>query len=125
MLKKKWAAGLIVAVACATAMPALAQSIQIGPDGIRVVPQEQQQPVRGDRRDRSDQRGERGQRGEPSQRGGIGEREAVQAARSEGMHEVDTVSRSERAYRVVGVDRRGDGLQVDVDRRNGRVLSVR
>lgn len=109
MLRKTLAAGLLAAAALAGAAPASAQNIQIGPDGIRLVPQEQG----------------RGQEAQRAPQGGIGERDAVRVARAEGLHEVETVGRSDRAYRVVGYDRRGDDIQVDVDRRNGQVISVR
>jgi hypothetical protein len=95
----------------AGAAPSFAQGIQIGPDGVRIV-----QPGENMRDRDAPQRGMGRE---------IGERDAVSIARSEGMREIDTVSRRSNSYRVVGVDRRGDDLQVDIDRRTGEVISVR
>ncbi|MFD2238359.1 PepSY domain-containing protein [Aureimonas populi] len=120
MIRKSWTYGLVALAALGIATPSVAQSIQIGPDGIRLV-----EPGReGQRRDeRGGPSREGPQRGGPSRE--IGERDAVRIARAEGVREVDTVSRNRSSYRVLGVDRRGDDIQVDVDRRTGEVLAVR
>ncbi|KTR04237.1 hypothetical protein NS365_15815 [Aureimonas ureilytica] len=94
-----------------TAAPTLAQGIEIGRDGVRLVDPNQQQQ-RDMRRD--DRRGRE-----------IGERDAVRIARSEGVREVDDVTRMRNSFRVMGTDRSGDDIQVDIDRRTGEVLSVR
>lgn len=113
---KTWAIGIVAAMTLATAAPSFAQGIQIGPDGVRIIEQDRREERRDDRRD--ERRDERRSRD-------IGERDAVRIARAEGVREVDTVRRGDRSYRVVGTDRRGDDIQVDIDRRNGDVLSVR
>ncbi|MEF2551522.1 PepSY domain-containing protein [Aurantimonas sp. A2-1-M11] len=97
--------------------PVLSQSIQIGPDGIRVVPQEQ---MRRDDRERRDHRDDRG-----ANRREVSERDAVRIAKRQGMRRVDQVSRSRGAYRVEGGDRRDRRMRVEIDRRSGDVLSVR
>jgi hypothetical protein len=110
MLKTLLAAALVAGAVGGAALPAQAQGIMIGPDGVRVVnPNENE----GRQRDRDMPRGE------------ISEREAVRIARGEGLREVDDVSRTRSAYRVEGIDRRGDDIRVDVDRRDGSVIAVR
>ena len=108
---KSWVLGIIAAATLVTAAPSFAQGIQIGPDGVRIVEPDRRDERRGDRRE--------------ERRREIGERDAVRIARTEGVREVDSVRRGERSYRVLGVDRRGDDIQVDIDRRSGEVLSVR
>lgn len=111
MIRKSLTAAVIALAAVSTAAPAVAQSIEIGRDGVRLVDPSQQQ--RGN--DRRDTR----------RSAEIGERDAVRIARAEGVREVDEVRRTRGAYRVVGFDNRGDDIQVDVDRRSGDVISVR
>jgi hypothetical protein len=55
----------------------------------------------------------------------LSEREAIRIARREGLREVDDVERTRRSFRVIGVDRRGRDILVEVDRRNGDVIRVR
>ena len=109
--------GALTAAAIALATPSFAQGIQIGKDGIRLVPNEQTQErdYRGrDHRDR-----DRVERDE------VSEREAVRIARREGVRDVDSITKTRRSYRIAGIDRRGDDIRVDIDRRSGEVLSVR
>ena len=113
MHNKFWAIGLVALGAVTVGTPALAQNIQIGPDGVRIMEQDRRGPPRDDfRRDRRDRRE-------------ISEREAVRIARGEGVREVDDVRSSRRSYSVIGVDRRGRDIRVDIDRRSGDVLAVR
>ncbi|MEJ5021442.1 PepSY domain-containing protein [Ochrobactrum vermis] len=96
----------IVAVtmsALVSTVPAHAQSIEIGPNGIQVNPD-------GDRRPSRDE---------------ISERQAARIARSEGLDEVDGVSRRRNVYIVRGIDRRDNEMRVVIDRRTGEVLEVR
>lgn len=113
MTNKYWAIGLIALGAVTVGTPVLAQNIQIGPDGVRIM-----EP----RRDRD-------HRGPPprfdDRRRGISEREAVRIARGEGVRDVDNVREGRGSYRVYGTDRRGRDIRVEVDRRSGNVLSVR
>ncbi|WP_279482084.1 PepSY domain-containing protein [Aureimonas sp. SK2] len=110
MIRKHLTIAVMAAAAIASAAPAMAQGIQIGPDGVRIVdPNSRRDDVR-----RDDRRGRE-----------IGERDAVRIARAEGVREVDDVRRTSRSYRVIGVDRRGDDIQVDIDRRSGDVIGVR
>ncbi|WP_244640426.1 PepSY domain-containing protein [Aureimonas glaciei] len=90
----------------------MAQNIEIGPNGVRLV-----QPETEIRRDRDRDR-------RPDRRE-ISEREAIRIARGEGLRDVDRVRRTDRAYRISGSDRRGRDIQVVVDRRRGDVISVR
>ncbi|BDA86347.1 hypothetical protein Sa4125_38890 [Aureimonas sp. SA4125] len=108
---KMFVAGLLALGTVVAAVPASAQNIVIGPDGVRIM------EPRGERGRDSDRR-------RPDRRE-ISEREAVRIARGEGVREVDSVRRTSRAYRILGVDRRGRDIRVDVDRRDGDVLSVR
>ena len=89
--------------------PANAQSIEIGPNGIQVVPD-------GNRRMERDRRPDRGE---------ISERRAARIARDEGMDEVESISRRRNVYVVRGIDRRDNDMRVVVDRRTGEVLEVR
>jgi len=108
MLKKL----IIISAASLMALTAVpqtfAQSIQLGPDGVRIV-----EPDRMDRRDRRDR-----------DRREISERQAVRIARAEGVRTVDEVKRTRSRYVIEGLDRRGRDIEVSVDRRTGDVLSV-
>lgn len=119
MQKKFWAIGFLAISAVALASPASSQGIEIGPDGVRILEPQGRYEGRGyDRReDRRDDRYER--------RRELSEREAVRIARSEGLREVDDVLRTRRTFRVIGADRRGRDIRVEIDRRTGEVLSVR
>lgn len=66
--------------------------LQIGPDGVRPVP-----------RDRDRDRDRRG----PPPRGGCSEREALAAARDEGLHDVEVTRVTPRSVTVEGETRRG------------------
>ncbi|MEE2951337.1 MAG: PepSY domain-containing protein [Pseudomonadota bacterium] len=114
-MTSKLTSALALALSLGLAAPAFAQSIEIGRDGIRLVPN--QQDVREERIDRRDERAIRAD--------GLSEREAVRIARSQGVREVDAITKTRRAYRIAGIDRRGDDIRVDIDRRSGEVLSVR
>jgi hypothetical protein len=105
--------GLLALGAIAVSAPTMAQNIEIGPNGVRLV-----QPEAEVRRDRDVRRPDRDRRE-------ISEREAIRIARGEGLRDVDTVRRTDRAYRISGADRRGRDIQVVVDRRFGEVISVR
>lgn len=102
--------GLVMSAAAVPA-PALSQGIEIGPDGVRILEPRGPDRVEG-RRDRRDRRE-------------ISERDAVRIARSEGVREVDEVVARRGTYRVLGADRRGRDIRVDIDRRSGEVISVR
>ncbi|MCH4542854.1 hypothetical protein DK867_12445 [Ochrobactrum sp. POC9] len=93
----------VIMSAFVSTVPAHAQSIEIGPNGIQVIPD-------GDRRPNRDE---------------ISERRAARIARSEGMEEVDSVSRRRSVYIVRGIDRRDNEMRVVIDRRTGEVLEVR
>ncbi|QND53275.1 PepSY domain-containing protein [Phyllobacterium sp. 628] len=84
--------------------PSFSQSLQIGPDGVRLVEPRVDRPMR------------RGM--------DISEREAVRVARSEGLRSVDNVDRTRSRFIVEGTDRRGNDMRVSVDRRTGEVISV-
>ncbi|MBA8837709.1 PepSY domain-containing protein [Ochrobactrum sp. RH2CCR150] len=101
-------AALIVAALVST-VPAQAQSIEIGPNGIQVNPDDDRRMHR-DRRDYGDE---------------ISERRAARIARNEGMDEVESVSRRRNAYVVRGLDRDDNDMRVIIDRRSGDVLEVR
>ncbi|MCB8839061.1 PepSY domain-containing protein [Aurantimonas sp. VKM B-3413] len=118
MTKRIFTYGALTAAAIALATPALAQGIQIGKDGIRLVPNEQTQER--DYRDR-DHRGHDSR----AERDEVSEREAVRIARRQGVRDVDSITKTRRSYRIAGIDRRGDDIRVDIDRRSGEVLSVR
>jgi len=80
---------------------AQAQSVQIGPGGVRITPDR-------DHRHRGDWR--------------ISEREAVRIARRQGIVDVNRVARAGREWRVSGINRRGHSMRVIIDARSGRVL---
>ncbi len=106
------AAGLLAAAA-----PAAAQTLELGPNGLRVVPDGPRGGPDYDY-DRPPPR-----RGPPPP--AISERQAARIARSEGMREVDDVFRQRRTIRVEGADRRGDDMTVIIDARTGDVIDVR
>ncbi len=108
-------------LALASAAPAVAQSLEIGPNGVRVVPDRGPPPP--DWRDGPPPRWREGP--PPRDRRGISEREAVRIARSEGVREVDDVYRRGPTIRVDGGDRRGRDITVIIDRRSGEVIDVR
>ncbi len=118
---------LVVLLSIATASPVLAQSVQIGPNGIRVVPDDQRGPPppprgRHDGRDfRGDGRDFHGDRRQDE----ISDRQAVRIARGEGLRQVDEIRRGRGSVRVIGTDRRGDDIVVVIDRRSGEVVDVR
>ncbi|MBB3937882.1 hypothetical protein [Aureimonas phyllosphaerae] len=113
MIRKHLTIAVLAAATIASAAPAMAQGIEIGRDGVRLVDPNRDDMRRDDMR-RDDRRGRE-----------IGERDAVRIARAEGVREVDDVRRTSRSYRVIGTDRRGDDIQVDIDRRSGDVIGVR
>lgn len=116
MRRSYWTHGLLVASALAVATPTMAQQIQIGRDGVRIVPQEDMRRNR-DERHRRDERRE--------MRDGVSEREAVRIARRQGMRDVGAVTKTRNSYRVAGTDRRGHRIRVDIDRDSGAVIRVR
>lgn len=93
--------------------PAQAQSLEVGPNGIQINPDGNRRIDRDRRPDRRLDRGE------------INERRAERIARSEGMDEVESVSRQRNVYVVRGIDRRDNDMRVVIDRRTGDVLEVR
>lgn len=82
---------------------AQAQSIQIGPGGVRVNPQPEF-------------------RREPRWR--VSEREAVRIAHRHGIDDVNRVVRADREWRVSGRSRRGGFIRVVIDARSGDVVRV-
>ncbi len=89
---------------------ALAQTIDLGPDGLRVrppefVPERRPGPVDGEEED------------------GISEEEAVRIARNEGMRRIERVREGRRGWVVVGIDRNGDDMRVMISR-DGEVIDV-
>jgi hypothetical protein len=105
MLKKMLIMGAVALVAATSAPQAFAQSIEIGPDGVRLREQSRERVYR--------------------ETSGISERQAVRIARSEGLRDVDDVRRTRSRFVIEGTDRRGDDIRVDVDRRTGDVIAVR
>ncbi|WP_181705737.1 PepSY domain-containing protein [Chthonobacter rhizosphaerae] len=99
------------ATALLMAAPAGAQTVEFGRDGVRVLPPGYSE--RYDRRDRYERRRE------------ISSRQAARIAREAGMREIDEIRGRRNSYRVIGVDRRGRDLAVDVDRWSGEILRVR
>ena len=109
------AAGLGLAI---SAPIAGAQSIQFGPDGVRVDP-----GIRGPGYDpRYDGRIE--ERRVIPQRDFISRSEARRIARSQGVVEIDEIYRDGRRYEVEGADRRGRDISVSIDARTGDVIRV-
>ena len=112
MNTKYLAIALVALSTVSAASPAFSQSVVIGPGGVRVIePQDRRDDRRGPPRDRD--------------RREVSEREAIRIARDEGVREVDNVRRTRRAFSVIGADRRGRDIRVDVDRITGEVLAVR
>ena len=109
MLNKSLVIGLMSLAAVSAATPTFAQSFEIGRGGVRLVNPDDN--VRNSNRaDDSDD---------------ITRKDAIRIARGEGLRDVDDVSLTRKAYRVVGTDRTGDDIRVDVDRYTGDVISVR
>ncbi|PSH61930.1 PepSY domain-containing protein [Phyllobacterium sophorae] len=104
MFKKFMLIGTAVLLTLTAAPQSYAQSIEIGPGGVRL-----QQPSR-----------ERMVRRTME----IDERQAVRIAKREGIRSVDDVRRTRSRYLVEGSDRRGNDMRVSVDRRSGEVISV-
>ncbi|RIY00163.1 PepSY domain-containing protein [Aureimonas flava] len=107
----------LAACLVAASAPALSQTLELGTNGLRVLPDDR----RGPDYDR-DRRPPPPPRGPPP---GISEREAARIARSEGMREIDDVFRQRRTVRVEGADRRGYDMTVILDARTGDVIDVR
>lgn len=107
MLKKTILSIGAGALLLGSSLVAGAQGIEFGPNGVRIVPPGFEEP-RGDTFVRE-----------------ISPDEAASIARDAGMEEVDRVVRRQNSYRVTGIDRRGNDLQVTVDRSTGEVLSLR
>ena len=118
---------LVVLLSITGASPVLAQTVQIGPNGIRVVPDDQRgppPPPRGEHDGRDfhgDGRDSHGDRRFEE----ISDRQAVRIARGEGLRQVDEIRRGRMSLRVIGTDRRGDDIVVVIDRHNGEVIDVR
>lgn len=104
MFKKFMLIGTAVLLTLTAVPQSYAQSIEIGPGGVRL-----QQPSR-----------ERMVRRTME----IDERQAVRIAKREGIRSVDDVRRTRSRYLVEGSDRRGNDMRVSVDRRSGEVISV-
>ena len=81
-----------------------AQSVEIGPNGLRLVEPDRDRPER--------------------RYSEISERQAARIARSEGVRNVDDIRKTRSRYVVEGTDRRGNDISVSVDRRTGEVISV-
>ncbi|WP_027231112.1 PepSY domain-containing protein [Phyllobacterium sp. UNC302MFCol5.2] len=103
-MRKLLIIGATALVAITSAPQAFAQSIVIGPDGVRLA-EPQREPAYRSRE--------------------ISERDAVRIARSEGVRDVDDVRRRGSRFVVEGIDRRGDDIRVDIDLRTGDVVAVR
>ncbi|MGO4448889.1 PepSY domain-containing protein [Phyllobacterium sp. TAF24] len=84
--------------------PSYAQSIEIGPGGVRLVEPQMERSYR--------------------RISNISERTAVRIARAEGLRDVDDVTRTRSRFIIEGTDYRGDDIKVSVDRRTGEVISV-
>ncbi len=125
MTRRTWTFGALAAAALLAASPAVSQSLQIGKDGVRIVPQNQER-TDGDvrMRDRRD-RDVRDRGHDDRMTSEVSERQAIRIAKGEGLRDVDSVTKTRKAYRVAGVDRRGDDIRVTIDRRSGEVISVR
>ena len=104
MFKKFMLIGTAVLLTLTAVPQSYAQSIEIGPGGVRL-----QQPSR-----------ERMVRRTME----MDERQAVRIAKREGIRSVDDVRRTRSRYLVEGSDRRGNDMRVSVDRRSGEVISV-
>lgn len=108
MRRAYWTYAILAATSIAAATPAVSQTVRIGPDGIKLVPQEDAR--RGERRE---------------MRQGVSEREAIRIAKRQGLRDVDAVTKTRDTYRVAGIDRRGRDIRVDIDRDSGQVIRVR
>ena len=89
---------------------ALGQTIELGPNGLRVNPpeviiEEPQRPLR---------------RFEPD---GIAEYEAIRIARSEGLVQVERVRQGRRGWVIAGVDRDGEDMRIIISR-DGAVIDI-
>jgi hypothetical protein len=89
--------------------PSQAQSIEVGPGGLRVSPY-----------DRGYDRGYDWDRG----RGAISRWDAIRAARNVGLIDVDEASRRGPHWVIEGSDRRGRDMRVTVHGWNGRVIDI-
>lgn len=89
----------------ATASPAVAQSFEFGPGGVRVNPESRE--YREDRR------------------GSLEREDAIRAARRAGMADVERASRRGGDWLVEGTDRRGRDVRMRVDGRDGDVTISR
>jgi uncharacterized membrane protein YkoI len=109
VLKKFIVIGALSLCTLSAAPASFAQTVELGRDGIRII-----EPDSMNRRDSRDR----------YQRDEISERQAVRIARSEGVRTVDDIRRTRSRYVIQGLDRRGNDIEVSVDRRSGDVLSV-
>lgn len=99
------AAGLAMGIGAP--MPVVhAQSIEIGPGGIHVNPDNRRPVYRDDRRAR------------------VSAREAQRIARNNGMRRVHEVRERRGNWSVTGTDRRGRMIRMTISSRNGNVLDV-
>ncbi|WP_244635589.1 PepSY domain-containing protein [Chthonobacter albigriseus] len=110
MIMKRIVLAATTAVMLAAPTGVSAQSIELGPNGLRVNPPEVER--RYDDRDVIVQEE-------------ISPREAAAIAQDAGIDEVDQVVRRRNSYRVTGIDRGGQDLQVTVDRYSGEVIGRR
>ncbi len=86
------------------------QTIELGPNGLRVnppevIPEEPERPYR---------------RPAPE---GISEYEAVRIAQGEGLDRVERVRQGRRGWVIVGIDRNGDDMRIIISR-NGDIIDV-
>lgn len=95
--------------AMALTQPAFGQSIDLGPDGLRVRPPEFVPDRRYAPREEADD--------------DISEDDAVRIARREGMRRVERVREGRRGWVVVGIDRDGNDLRIMIGR-DGEVIDV-
>jgi hypothetical protein len=111
-MRKALAIGvLVLGAAFAAPLAAQAQSVEIGPRGFRVDPNDDGRP-----RYREEYRERRGDT--------VTEREAASIARGAGVDRVQRVSGGYgRDWRVVGEDRFGREIRVIIDDRTGRILA--
>lgn len=107
MIKRIASTLAVTAFAAGLSTSVMAQSIQLGPDGVRVVPPGQERSER-----------------VIEEYDEVTPREASRIAREAGVAEVDDVVTRRNSYRVVGVDRRGRDIEVDVSRSTGEILDV-
>ncbi|PZN92704.1 MAG: hypothetical protein DCF30_22760 [Hyphomicrobiales bacterium] len=92
---------------------AVAQSFDLGPDGLRIRPPE---PVPDDALPSP-------HRYEPEAEDGISEDDAVSIARDEGVRRVDRVREGRRGWVIVGIDRNGDDIRIMINRR-GEIVDI-